>query len=201
MCFVISSNHDNMKLFYKFSSSHHENNTSSESLMLDDDTIAAIFSTKHKMAKHVYDIQIDTNRYICYPVYLDESKYAKAIKSDENEEKNESKGLRLKMFNIVLIFQHRSKYLHFLTSVYMNLPKISASIEFEEYRSRFLSKELENSEMSKIKHNIRRQLEKYFESICITRYCDQNANCQIAHKRLAPNQFKQSNRTFPFEDI
>ena len=75
------------------------------------------------MATHyIFDIQIDNNRYVSYPVWLDQNKYlnykyTKAavidpdLEGNNSEEELLSNVVKLKMFNIVIEFEKKNSIL------------------------------------------------------------------------------------------
>lgn len=99
---------------------------------------AEIFSLKNisNNKPYIFDITIDEFRYISCPIFLDPNKYMSSKKSyneeneDETEEQikdktnllniEENKGVvRLKMFNIVLVFDKNHKFLFkYLDNIY-----------------------------------------------------------------------------------
>jgi hypothetical protein len=94
------------------------------------DLLSKIF-TFEKGGTFVYDIIIKENRYICYPMWIDSSRYIK--EPDENR-------LDLKMFNIILCID-RKEYNN-VTHIYNTLQVFSNNILYEEYRTRYLEKEI-----------------------------------------------------------
>jgi hypothetical protein len=98
---------------------------------------AEIFSLKNlaNNKPYIFDITIDEYRYISCPIFLDPNKYMSSKKTyneeteDDTEEKQNGTNLinieenmgavRLKMFNIVLVFEKNHKFLFkYLDNIY-----------------------------------------------------------------------------------
>jgi hypothetical protein len=95
------------------------------------DLLTRVF-TFEKGNNFIYDISVNQTRYICYPIWINNSKYMK------NEEK--SKNLGLKMFNIVVSLDNSDNFN--IPSIYDNIQAFSNSLLLEEYRNTYLTREI-----------------------------------------------------------
>lgn len=123
--------------------------------------LAEIFSHKNKLSSHyIFDIMIDSSRYISYPIWINQTKYlnyksnikntTQVIDPDVEEYNSEeelmSNVVKLKMFNLVLQFKNKNIPLvsnsKNLNIIYKVLESFSQYLLFEEYRNEFLGKEI-----------------------------------------------------------
>ena len=95
--------------------------------------------------KIVLDLSIDEKRYISFPIWIDNNKYyedLKLINQNKNTKNNES---LLIMFNIVCVLDKKSTLTlnkDLVKKILINLEAISNIFLFEEYRKKFILKEL-----------------------------------------------------------
>ncbi len=122
----------------------------------------------------IFDIIIDNERFISFPIWFSKSEYNKRKKGEEEKEeylknkyylkintqssnnilKNADKYILLNMFNIVLVFNNdepMEKKQDLFKSVYSNLESLSKLLLFEEYNKHFLG--IETERIIKIKKN------------------------------------------------
>jgi hypothetical protein len=101
---------------------------------LSNNVIAEIFSHKNKTSyNYIFDILIGNFRYISYPIWIDTNRYLKKAYKEEDDPNNSNdeetykqlekkkNTVRLKMFNIVLMFDKNSPILSNLEIVYQVL--------------------------------------------------------------------------------
>ena len=122
----------------------------------------------------IFDIIIDNERFISFPIWFSKNEYNKRKKGEEEKEdylknkyylkintqttnnilKNADKYILLNMFNIVLVFNNdepMNKKQDLFKNVYSNLESLSKLLLFEEYNKHFLG--IETERIIKIKKN------------------------------------------------
>ena len=121
----------------------------------------------------IFDIIIDNERFISFPIWFSKNEYNKRKKREEEKEenlknkinlnlinnqesnniiKNEDKYILLNMFNIVFVFNNdepMNKKQELFKSVYSNLESLSKLLLFEEYNKHYLG--IETLRIIKIK--------------------------------------------------
>ena len=119
----------------------------------------------------IFDIIIDNDRFISFPIWFSKNEYNKRIKREEDKEdlknkinlmnnqgtnnlnKNDDRYILLNMFNIVFVFSNDEPMnikQELFKSVYSNLESLSKLLLFEEYNKHYLG--IETLRITKIIH-------------------------------------------------
>ena len=152
------------KKYYKEPKSSKNNNNTNNIIQPENDSsyfelyLKSFTLDNHINQDYIFDITIDKDRFISFPIWFSKNEYNKRKKREEeeylknkinldnnqdikNEGKNEDRYLLLNMFNIVFVFSNEEPMnikQELFKSVYSNLESLSKLLLFEEYNKHYL---------------------------------------------------------------
>ena len=144
------------KIYFKESKStktnsikNNNNNNSENNFSLLEMYLKSFTLDNHINQDFIFDIIIDNDRFISFPLWFSKNEYNKRknreeeeyLKSKINSGKNDDRYILLNMFNIVFVFSNDEPMnvkQELFKSVYSNLESLSKLLLFEEYNKHYL---------------------------------------------------------------
>ena len=136
----------------KFKNEDNEQNYKNELVNEKDGIIQNFIIKNNNNNKVIFDLIIDKNRYISFPIWIEKNKYyedltdSKLINQNKNIfKKGKNNEPLLIMFNIIFVLDKVNTFTlnkDLIKNISVNIESISKIFLFEEYRKQYLSKEL-----------------------------------------------------------
>ena len=131
-------------LYRKKINKNFQNSTSPEGFAPEQEILFQIFIFKRDENRNnfIFEIMIEDEHYISFPIWIEQNKYYKFRKNkDEGCNERRADIMKLEMFNIVFVFNKEETMKNakeLIKSIYMNLESFSKSLLFEEYNKNYL---------------------------------------------------------------